>query len=553
MMKTFNPKPSKKPIFSFILLFLFFTASSQSIEYIDYGGKVPDEGFFDVRFNYSTSSWRDCVVSLKKPSENWRTYAWKKISVPPGSNTVKAVSLSFLTTPATGGGYVVEVKMLNRGTNREVAYKNVQVTVEDGKQGFHTWNGQLYDANSNAFLIRGINNAHADWDNYNRYYAYDALDNIDSHGFNTVRIQWRKYTTGGLSVSHLENIIQRCIAHNMVPMVELHDATGSSSVSQLHEMAQFWADNVWLLIKYRKYIVVNIANEWSPWGTAPWDWYQAYKGAIDIIRNAGFSGTLVVDAPAYAQDPNGIKWHGQDLLDHDPVTNLMFSLHMYAQWGGPNPDYDIVNELQAIKNLGLPLTIGEFAHKHPASGCTEVSIDFWSIMRECKKHDFGYLGWSWHGNGQGDCGISLSYLDVATSWDGASLSADWGNNLVNYNGYGIASTSVRATIFNGGFAGTARIASAEEYTENREFSDESGVYPNPFHDRATLRFSLPSSGTATVEVSDIHGKLMSVQQEAWLSSGENSLTLETASWPAGIYVYRITTPSGTSSGKMIRK
>lgn len=49
-------------------------------------------------------------------------------------------------------------------------------------------------------------------------------------------------------------------------MIEMHDATGSPDDWKLMEMAQWLADNVWILIKHRKYIIVNVANEWSPWG-----------------------------------------------------------------------------------------------------------------------------------------------------------------------------------------------------------------------------------------------------------------------------------------------
>ena len=104
-------------------------------------------------------------------------------------------------------------------------------------------------------------------------------------------------------------------------------------------MAQHLADQVWLLIKYRKHIIVNIANEWSPWGTAETYWRDSYKTAIATIRNAGYSGSLVIDASAYAQNPNGPKLYGKDLIASDPYNNLIFSVHMYAQWSNEYPDH----------------------------------------------------------------------------------------------------------------------------------------------------------------------------------------------------------------------
>ncbi len=36
------------------------------------------------------------------------------------------------------------------------------------------------------------------------------------------------------------------------------------------------------------------------------DWRDSYKLAISIIRSSGWAGALVIDASAYAQNPDGI-------------------------------------------------------------------------------------------------------------------------------------------------------------------------------------------------------------------------------------------------------
>ena len=94
-------------------------------------------------------------------------------------------------------------------------------------------------------------------------------------------------------------------------------------------MAQYWADNIELLIKYRKYIIVNIANEW--WGTSPEMWRDSYKAAITIIRDAGFSGALIVDGNTN-QSPVGVKLYAKSLIEYDRFHSLIFSIHIYAQW-----------------------------------------------------------------------------------------------------------------------------------------------------------------------------------------------------------------------------
>lgn len=84
-----------------------------------------------------------------------------------------------------------------------------------------------------------------------------------------------------------------------------------------------------LLIKYRKYIIVNIANEWA--GTSAEMWRDSYKPVITTIRNAGFSGLLMIDSSTN-QDPNGPILYGNNLIEFDSAKNLAFSVHTYGRW-----------------------------------------------------------------------------------------------------------------------------------------------------------------------------------------------------------------------------
>jgi mannan endo-1,4-beta-mannosidase len=110
--------------------------------------------------------------------------------------------------------------------------------------------------------MRGINSAHIWWDGWNRNFALNSLLTISQAGFNTVRIVWQIKTDGGLDNNYLEKIIQTVIQYQMVPMVELHDATGSTNEQDLNACATWFRDNISLFNKYSKYIVINIANEW---------------------------------------------------------------------------------------------------------------------------------------------------------------------------------------------------------------------------------------------------------------------------------------------------
>ena len=116
-----------------------------------------------------------------------------------------------------------------------------------------------------------------------------------------------------------------------------------------------------------------------------------------IIRNAGYSGTLLVDAAAYAQNADCITTHGAEVYANDPVKNVMFRIHMYADWAfrsnstklfGTN--FYVSTELKKIKDRNLPFMVGEFANKHNANDWDDKSklhiiaeIDAPLIMKEC--------------------------------------------------------------------------------------------------------------------------------------------------------------------------
>ena len=128
-----------------------------------------------------------------------------------------------------------------------------------------------------------------------------------------------------------------------------------------------------------------------------------------------------------------------------------FNLKPKAEWSRQLPNYNIATELQAIRNTGLPLVIGEFADKHSAYVNNKYiisDIDARLIMAECQKHGFGYLGWSWCGNGKDDAGNDLGYLDMVNSknWSGANGFSSWGLIILDDTN-GIRRTSSLATVF----------------------------------------------------------------------------------------------------------
>ncbi len=161
-------------------------------------------------------------------------------------------------------------------------------------KGFFTLDGKLYDANGNEFIPRGINNPHVWYDDNNddENQAYDALDNIASFGFNSVRIVWAvDFLARPTDDNKLSQIIQRTIDLNMVPVVEIHDFTGSTDKQALlNEGVKWWTDRADLWQKYEKYLILDLANEFGNHAMA----YQGDRRAFpDIYLNFHHTNILI--------------------------------------------------------------------------------------------------------------------------------------------------------------------------------------------------------------------------------------------------------------------
>jgi mannan endo-1,4-beta-mannosidase len=313
--------------------------------------------------------------------------------------------------------------------------------------GFFTLDGKLYDANGNEFIARGINNLHVYFDDNddNLNQAYDALDNIAGFGFNSVRINWLTEFLGrNTNDAMLESIIQRTIDLKMVPIVELHDFTGSPDTQKfLDKGVKWWTDRANLWDKYENQLLINIANEFGDFemtkGGNRQIFPNVYKEAINRLRNAGIDNTLVIDSFEWSKDYTLITEYGQEIYNHDPQKNLMFDVHFYSGQG--ESEAKITDAIESISGQKLPFMVGEFADMHPAYGKGEGVIDDVKeqhIMSEAEKYGVGYLGWAWHNDP----------FSVAANWEATSTDqlTSWGKTLIE-GPNGIANTSETATIF----------------------------------------------------------------------------------------------------------
>ncbi|MGA5358171.1 cellulase family glycosylhydrolase [Streptomyces purpurascens] len=299
--------------------------------------------------------------------------------------------------------------------------------------GFRIENGRLVEASGNDFVMRGVNHAHTWYPGETQ-----SLADVKSLGANTVRVvlsdghRWTKN-----SAQDVAGVIAQCKANRLICVLEVHDTTGygeESAAGTLDHAADYWIGLKEVLAGQEDYVIINIGNE--PWGnTNPAGWTDPTIAAVKKLRNAGFTHTIMVDAPNWGQDWQGVmRANAKSVYDADPTGNLIFSIHMYSVY---DTAQEITDYLNAFVNAKLPILIGEFGG--PADQYGDPDED--TMMAVAQQLRLGYLAWSWSGN-------TDPILDLAIEFDRTRLSS-WGQRVFN-GANGIAATSKEATVYSSG-------------------------------------------------------------------------------------------------------
>ena len=303
--------------------------------------------------------------------------------------------------------------------------------------GFQVSGTQLLDGNGNPFIMRGVNHAHAWYTNRTQ----QALADIASVEANSVRVvlsdgqQWTR-----TSATEVANIIQWAKNNNLIAILEVHDVTGSgeqSSAGTLYNATSYWIDIASTLQGQEDYVIINIANEPFGNGVPESSWIDGHIQAIQRIRSAGLTHTLLIDAANWGQDWQEVMLNNASTVAAaDSQNNTMFSVHMYEVYQDRAKIEGYVSNFLSTHNL--PLIVGEFGADHYGN-----NVDEDSILAVAEQYNIGYLGWSWSGNSS-----EVASLDITNNWNVNSLST-WGDRLINGTN-GIRATAETATVFNGG-------------------------------------------------------------------------------------------------------
>ncbi|GAA2590116.1 cellulase family glycosylhydrolase [Streptomyces sp. LARHCF252] len=314
-----------------------------------------------------------------------------------------------------------------------LSFLSLSTPAQAAPTGFRIENGRLLEASGNDFVMRGVNHAHTWYPGETQ-----SLADVKALGANTVRVvlsdghRWTKN-----SAQDVAGVIAQCKANRLICVLEVHDTTGygeEAAAGTLDHAADYWIGLKEVLTGQEDYVIINIGNE--PWGnTDPAGWTDPTIAAVKKLRGAGFAHTIMVDAPNWGQDWQGVmRDNAKSVYNADPTGNLIFSIHMYSVY---DTAQEITDYLNAFVNAKLPILIGEFGG--PADQYGDPDED--TMMAVAQQLRLGYLAWSWSGN-------TDPILDLAIEFDRTRLSS-WGQRVFN-GANGIAATSKEATVYSSG-------------------------------------------------------------------------------------------------------
>ena len=302
--------------------------------------------------------------------------------------------------------------------------------------GFYVKGRFLQSPCGEKVILRGVNEMSA-WCREDQT-GSGYFPEIAKTGANTVRIT----LTNSSQPEQVDSLITNCIKNKMIPIPENHSATGKWE--NLNSVMDWWMQPQILDIikKHEKYLIVNIANEAGAFEVTNEQFASYYSEAVTKFRDAGINVPIMIDASGWGQDINILQATWKYLQEADPLQNLLFSVHM---WWSDNDSSRIANEIKESVELGMPLIVGEFAHKAVQCKCC---IDYKTIIKECHENEIGYLAWSWGAAPNSDC----SEMDMTCRGTYETLGMgencgigdnSWGLEVAVSSEYSILNTSIR--------------------------------------------------------------------------------------------------------------
>jgi mannan endo-1,4-beta-mannosidase len=334
---------------------------------------------------------------------------------------------------------------------------SAQEAVSDNQRAtFYTQGRFLYDKLGNKVILRGVNKMSI-WDEDDPTGSI-SFPEIRKTGANSVRIPWAirkdlKPGTSDTDPTQLDALITTAKTNHLIPMIDLHDATGEWN--QLQKLVEYWIQPavVNIIQNHQEYLLVNIGNEVGGNDDLGNDlvsedqFIEGYSQAIQKMRAAGIHTPLVIDASIWGKNLDILDATADRLLDADPEKNLLFSVHLYWSISDGADANFIRSKLQKSVHLGYPLIVGEFSSFGGYAGqgksmCSpDGEIDYRTIIEECHNHEIGWYAWEW-GPGNAYTDPLCSVMDMTPDRLFDNLKPGWATEVATSSPHSIKNTSV---------------------------------------------------------------------------------------------------------------
>ncbi|MBC7958099.1 MAG: cellulase family glycosylhydrolase, partial [Cytophagales bacterium] len=275
---------------------------------------------------------------------------------------------------------------------------------DPASSAYYVQDGKLYDPCGVQVVLRGVNKMVVYADR-----AGNSFPEIAKTGANAVRFMWYSQ----VAASEAVQTIQRAIDSQLIPIWELHDATGNWSAMPTIE--NYWTNPATLTVlrQFDSKLIVNLANE-AGQGVDDNDMVATYSRIISRLRTAGLRMPFMIDAAGYGRNEAQLLRVAPRILAADPLHNVIFSWHVYD----PGSESRITAAFDTANAQRIPFLVGEFGSNVP--GACQATVPYRHLITQAQAKGIGYLAWSWD-NFNGDCKIGdTSVFDMVG--DGINLS-----------------------------------------------------------------------------------------------------------------------------------
>ncbi len=296
--------------------------------------------------------------------------------------------------------------------------------------------GKIYTSCNEEVVMRGVNEMFV-WSQDRT--GTTILPEIAKTGSNAVRLVW---TTQG-DETELDQLINNSIKNKMIPVAELHDATGD--FSKLQMLLDYWTRPAVLstIQKYKKWLIVNIGNEVGNGSESTAQWVAYYKDAITQLRNAGIDTPLMIDCGGYGNRESYFLEGGNELLEFDPLHNIIFAVHTYWTNGDDQAKIDRLNTMiEDAKLKKLPYIIGEGPQEAASPIACGQPFPYQEMIKRLQEEKIGWLSWSWGAVDNSDCGAPNSVFDITSNGNYGSWASTFAEEICVTDINSIKNTSI---------------------------------------------------------------------------------------------------------------